>query len=295
MLINTLLVQLESNYLQKKERNNREKKRHRKIEEVKSQKVAKQFAEQKREQWIKETYLDIIYCARSGKPWSQEKYLRHVKDIESPYVCSVGNYRVATGGVDKSACFKTLAGEIISGAISGNKVEGKNENRNLKDAFMLAQIKRQKKMNQSRTENTIRGSDGMTAERRLTWRLQKDVATETNKKIKGLSKNIVLGKEVLKYIENLKKADLTLTRMKVKVNHEYWEINTVVIQEKLKNFLKLWYFPAGGGKLSMTKVKQLEALKAFNLTKEGVDDQIDRCKKQLQQWKREIDELKKNC
>ena len=37
-----------------------------KIEEVKSQKVAKQFAEQKREQWIKETYLDIIYCARSG-------------------------------------------------------------------------------------------------------------------------------------------------------------------------------------------------------------------------------------
>ena len=135
----------------------------------------------------------------------------------------------------------------------------------------------------------------MTAERRLTWRLQKDVATETNKKIKGLSKNIVLGKEVLKYIENLKKAALTLTRMKVKVDHEYWEINTVVIQEKLKNFLKLWYFPAGGGKLSMTKVKQLEALKAFNLTKEGVDDQIDRCKKQLQQWKREIDELKKNC
>ena len=45
----------------------------------------------------------------------------------------------------------------------------------------------------------------MTAERRLTWRLQKDVATETNKKIKGLSKNIVLGKEVLEYIENLKK------------------------------------------------------------------------------------------
>jgi len=179
--------------------------------------------------------LDIIYCARNGNPWSLEKYLCHVKEIERPYVCNVGDYRVATGGIDKTACFKTLAGEIISGAISGNKVEGKKGLS--QEELLLQKINKQKKMNQCQTENTTRGSDGMTAERRL-------------------------------------------THMKVTVDHDYWEINSMVVQEKLKNFLKLWYFPSGGGKLSKTKEDQLNALKAFNLTKEGVDDQIDCCSKQ---------------
>ena len=198
---------------------------------------------------------------------------------------------MATGGIDKTACFKTLAGEIISGAISGNKVEGKKGVS--QEELLLQKINKQKKMNQCCTENTTRGSDGMTAERRLTLRMQNDETEETNQKIKVLSKNVALGKGVLQYINNLKKANLTLTHMKVTVDHDYWEINSLVVQEKLKNFLKLWYFPSGGGKLSKTKEDQLNALKAFNLTKEGVDDQIDCCSKQLQQWNREIDELKK--
>ena len=198
---------------------------------------------------------------------------------------------MTTGGIDKTACFKTLAGEIISGAISGNKIEGKK--RVSQEELLLAQINRQKKINQSRIENTTRGSDGMTAERRLMLRMQKDETEDTNKKNQGLSKNIALGKRVLEYVENLKKANLTLTRMNVTVDHDYWEINSMVVQEKMKNFLKLWYFPSKGGKLSKTKEEQFNALKAFNLTKEGVDDQINRCWKQLQQWNKEVDKLKK--
>ena len=41
--------------------------------------------------------------------------------IESPSVYTIGNYRVATGGIDNTACLKVLAGELISGAIAGNK------------------------------------------------------------------------------------------------------------------------------------------------------------------------------
>ena len=94
-------------------------KRERQREETKNQKGAKVIAEKKRKDWLTETYLEMINCACQGNPWSVEKYLSHVKEIETPFVCTVGNYRVSTGGIDKSACLKTLAGELISGAIAG--------------------------------------------------------------------------------------------------------------------------------------------------------------------------------
>jgi len=51
--------------------------------------------------------------ATEGIPWSYEKYRKHIEDVASPFICTIGNYRVATGGVDKTSCYKTLAGELI--------------------------------------------------------------------------------------------------------------------------------------------------------------------------------------
>jgi len=56
----------------------------------------------------------------------------------------------------------------------------------------------------------------------------------------------------------------------------------------LKGFLKLWFFPLGGGKLSKTKKEQLEALNNFNLTKDGIDAQIKKNTKTLHEWKRDL-------
>ena len=78
----------------------------------------------------------------------------------------------------------------------------------------------------------------------------------------------------MKYIKNLKAAQETLTHSNVPVDVEYWQINDSVFKDKLRMFLRLWYFPVGGGKLSKTKSKQLEALKQFNLSQEGVNCHI---------------------
>ena len=262
----------------------RKRNRERKREEVKKQKTAKQIAENRRSEWLKQTYFDIIESAKKGNPWTLKKYLEHVHKIETPYVCTVGDYRVATGGFDKSTCFKTLAGELISGAIRGKEVEKKNILS--EEEVLIAQAKQRAKMRQARTENTLRGSEGISAERRLTFRLVRDQTDEKKKEIKCLLKNIHLGEEVMAYIKNLKCAQETLTKSNVPVEFEYWVINNSVVQEKLKFFLRLWFFPSGGGKLSKTKVQQLDALKKFNLTKTGIDCQIVECKKQLEEWKK---------
>ena len=57
-------------------------------------------------------------------------------------VCTIGDYRVATGGINKMACFKTIAGEIISGGISGNsdKWSGLMTNEEIK----MAAVKKRK-------------------------------------------------------------------------------------------------------------------------------------------------------
>ena len=77
------------------------------------------IAEKKQTDWIRKTYSEIIHAAREGVPWTFERYLKFINEAGSPYVCTVGNYRIATGGVDKTACFKTLAGELISRSIAG--------------------------------------------------------------------------------------------------------------------------------------------------------------------------------
>ena len=260
----------------------RKRNRERKREEVKKQKLAKQIAESKRSNWIKESYFDFIESAQRGNPWTLTKYLQHIRKVESPFICTVGDYRVATGGIEKSTCFKTLAGELISGAIRGKEVEGKNILS--EEALMIAEAKHRVKMTQTRTENTLRGSEGITAERRLTFRMVRDQTDEKKKEIKCLLKNIHLGQEVMAYIKNLKCAQETLTQSNVPIEYEYWEINSSVVQEKINFFLRLWFFPSGGGKLSRTKVEQLEVLKKFNLTKEGIDRQIMKCEEQLEEW-----------
>ena len=80
-------------------------------------------------------------------------------------------------------------------------------------------------------------------------------------------KNIQAGKEVMTHIQQLKEAQNTLMEANVPVEIEYWEIKDSVFQDKLKTYLKLWYFPLGSGTLSKTKQEQLDALKQFNLTK----------------------------
>ena len=63
----------------------------------------------------------MIESARRGQPWHYDQYRKHINEIETRYVCTIDNYQVATGGVDKTACFKTIAGELISVAIYGNQ------------------------------------------------------------------------------------------------------------------------------------------------------------------------------
>ena len=146
-------------------------------------------------------------------------------------------------------------------------------------------------MNNSRTKNTIHGSDAISAERRLTKRTKKDELVEKNNRVKALMKNIENGGEVMEYISSLKTAQTTLTRLNLPITEEYWEINENVMQEKLKAFLKLWFFPYGGGKLSKTKKVQLLTLKKFNLTKNGIDEQVEKNLKTLDGWKREMEEI----
>jgi len=45
--------------------------------------------------------------------------MNHACEIETLFVCAIGDYWVATGGINRTACFKTIAGELIPGAITG--------------------------------------------------------------------------------------------------------------------------------------------------------------------------------
>ena len=124
-------------------RQSRRMKRERMKEEVKHQRSAKIIAEKRRVEWLREKYLDFVRSVREGNPWSFEKYQKHATEIETPITYTIGNYKVVTGGIDKSACFKTLAGEIISDAISG-------PNKNLSESMTeeqtcLAEAKKEKK------------------------------------------------------------------------------------------------------------------------------------------------------
>ena len=194
-----------------------------------------------------------------------------------------------TGGVDKTSCFKTLARELISGAIAAKKDKVMSE-----EDLQKVKANKRKKFNNSCTENTLRGSDGLSAERRLTKRTRRDETEEEMNKIKILSKNIQLGSECLENIKNLKQAQEALTQANVPIQDEYWEINPLVEQKKLKIYLKLWFFPHGGGKLTKTKTKQLEALQQFNLTRDGVNFQINECTKKLIAWKKELQNSQEN-
>ena len=156
----------------------------------------------------------------------------------------------------------------------------------------MAEAKKRKKFTDSRTENTLRGSKGISAESRLAKRAKKDELKEEQKRVKLLNENVKMGEEVMTYINNLKTAEETLTCSNVPIDNEYWEINASVFQEKLKVFLRLWYFPHGGGKLSRTKPEQLEALKHFNLTKEGIDCRIQECLVKVEEWKKELEEIR---
>ena len=101
------------------------------------------------------------------------------------------------------------------------------------------------------------------------------------KENKNTYQNIQAGKEVIQHIVNIKNAEETLTCADVPIEVEYWQVNMQSINDKLKVYLRLWYFPEGGGKLSKTKMEQMDALKKFNLTKDGVISRVEECKKQV--------------
>ena len=161
-------------------------KRLRKREEVKNMKSAKDIAQNNREEWLKKNYLEIITSAQQGTPWSYDKYRAHVRKIETPYVTTIGDYRVSIGGNDMSACYKTLAGEIISAAISGRKDSAKETF--VSDNYCDLEERKRKKIRNSRTENTVKGSDGLSAERRLTKHLKKEQMEQETNRIKLLEK-----------------------------------------------------------------------------------------------------------
>ena len=225
----------------------------------------------------------MIRSACCGNPWSIEKYLLHVSKIELPSVYTIGDYHEATGGIYNTVCLKVLAGELISGAIAGNT----NNEKRSKDKLRSQHKKNWMKV--TRTENTIYGSEGISAERRLTKRTKKEDMKEREQEMKTMMKNIQAGKEVMTQINQLKEAQNTLIQANVPVGNEYWEINDNVFQEKLKIYLKLWYFPLGGGKLSRTKQEQLDALKQFNITKDGIDRRILECQNRLNSWVQKYD------
>ena len=68
----------------------------------------------------------------------------------------------------------------------------------------VAEAKKRKKIENSRTENTLCGSKGLSAKRRLTKIAKKDELEEEQKKVNVLTDNIKVGEGVMKYIKNLK-------------------------------------------------------------------------------------------
>ena len=129
----------------------------------------------------KNSYMRIIESASRGQPWHYNQYRKHINEIETPYVCTIGNYRVATGGFDKTACFKTIAGELILAAICGNQ-EREKENIT-EEEVNAAESKKRKRIRENRTENTICGSEVLSAHMRLTKQTQKDQLEEKTNKL----------------------------------------------------------------------------------------------------------------
>jgi len=103
---------------------------------------------------------EIIRCARQGNPWTFKKYFEHVREIESPFECTVGDYHIATGGIDKTVCFRRLAGQLISGAITDHH-GCKRQYENNPSELHAREAKKRKKISNSRTENTICGSEAV--------------------------------------------------------------------------------------------------------------------------------------
>ena len=75
------------------------------------------------------------------------------------------------------------------------------------------EAKKRKKISNSRTENTICGSEAVSAERRLTKRTTRDDEDAAKNEIKNLTKNIQLGKEVINCIKDLKSAQHSLRQI----------------------------------------------------------------------------------
>ena len=129
----------------------------------------------------KNTYLRIIKSGCRGQPWHYDQYRKHINEIETPYVCTIGNYQVATGGLDKMACFKTIAGELISASIRGNQ-ERKKENIT-EEEVNTVKLKKRKQIRENRSENTICGSEVLSAHMRLTKQTRKDQLEEKTNKL----------------------------------------------------------------------------------------------------------------
>ena len=62
--------------------------------------------------------------------------------------------------------------------------------------FHLAEAKKRKKFTDSRTENTLRGSKGISAESRLAKRAKKDELKEEQKRVKLLNENVKMRKRL---------------------------------------------------------------------------------------------------
>ena len=92
-------------------------KRIRRRQALKSQKEAKEKGKLMREEWLKTQHKDLINSLTSGSPWSYNRFLTFVSKIEKPFVVTVDGYCVAVGS-DNEACFKVIAAEMVTGAIS---------------------------------------------------------------------------------------------------------------------------------------------------------------------------------
>ena len=266
-------------------------KRIRRRQALKSQKEAKEKGKLMREEWLKTQHKDLINSLTSGSPWSYDRFRTFVSKIEKPFVVTVDGYRVAVGS-DNEACFKAIAAEMVTGAISQArepKVEV-SEKENPKTSSLTVvtpppNLKR--KQVETRTENTKRGSDAISAEMRLTKRTKFEERGKNIKTQKELTSNIAMTEKCLTWFENKITAEENLSRRGISFGKPYWELDENESRDKLRNFLLLYHFPTGGGKLSANRKEQFEALQEFPLTKESLKSRIERAQKEVDAWKLE--------
>ena len=88
-----------------------------------------------------------------------------------------------------------------------------------------------------------------------------------------------------------------LSEERIKENHvnvdvvPYWKLTSECSHSKCRAFLKLFFFPHGGGKLSKKRTEIIESLSEFDITQDLVDRKVNQAKQTIKQWQDEMSKL----